>query len=222
MAEVLILEADDYIRTFAAGCLRREGHAVAEVSSAEELQTVLENCAVLDGAVVDAAFSENCGDLRQQYPRIAILSLADAGQQADAVTGLMMGADEELKKPFSPAQICRQMEKMLSAAREEEIAPETLLSSGPFILDTGAYTLEKMGSRIPLTRPEYSMMKLFLENSGKALTQEEIYNYVWGREDDPNLQRVADVIRRLRLKIEDDPRAPQFITTLWGYGYQWK
>lgn len=222
MAELLILEADEYVRTFAAECLRRAGHTVTEATSAEELQVFLQKDAVLDGAVVDAAFSELCGDLRQQYPKIAILALADAGQQADAVTGLMIGADEELKKPFSPAQLTGKLEKRLMAVREEAVQPETLLSSGPFILDMSDYSLEKMGSRIALTRPEYSMMKLFLESPGKALSQEEIYNYVWGREDDAELRRVAEVIRRLRLKIEDDPRTPMFITTLWGYGYQWK
>lgn len=222
MAEILILEANDYIRAFGADSLRRAGHTVTEASSAAELTALLEVSGTFDGAIVDAAFSECCGDLRLQYPEIAILAMADAAQQADAVTGLMIGADEELKKPFSPAQICEKMEKLLVADREEEIRPETLLSSGPFILDTGAYSLDKMGSRILLTRPEYSMMKLFLENPGKALTQDEIYRYVWGREDAPALNRVAEVIRCLRLKIEDDPQNPVFITTVWGYGYQWK
>jgi len=222
MAEVLILESDDFIRSFAAERLRRAGHAVTEVTCAEQLHQLLETAGALDAAVVDAAFSELCGQLRQTYPKIAILALADDDQQADAVTGLMIGADEELKKPFSPAQLCLRMEKLLAAVRPEEIHPENLLSSGPFMMDIGKYTLEKMGNRIALTRPEYSMMKLFLENPGKALTQEEIYLYVWGPEDAPKLHRVAEVIRRLRLKIEDDPRTPALITTLWGYGYQWK
>lgn len=222
MAEIWILESDDHIRNFAAESLRRAGYAVEEAASADQLHGLFEKGAWPDGAIVDAEFSECCGDLRQRYPDLAILALTSEEQLANAVTGLMIGADEECKKPFSPAQLCAQMEKMLSAGREEGICPESLLSSGPFILDMTAYSLDKMGQRILLTRPEYSMMKLFLENPGKALTREEIYNYVWGREEEPELQRVADVIRRLRLKIEDDPRDPRFITTLWGYGYQWK
>ena len=222
MAEIWILESDDYIRDFAAGSLRRAGYTVTEAASAEDLQALFEKGSVPDGAVVDAEFSELCGDLRQQYPDAALLALAGDGQVADAVTGLMIGADEELKKPFSPSQLCAKMERLLSSVRDAEICPDTLISSGPFILDLADYSLEKMGSRILLTRPEYSMMKLFLENPGKALTTEEIYLYVWGREEEPALHKVADVIRRLRLKIEDDPREPQFINTLWGYGYQWK
>lgn len=222
MAEILLLEANEDIRAFCAQSLQRAGHRVTVTASEEELHALLEAQGPFDGAVVDAAFSECCGDLRQTYPDIAILSLADDAQQTQAVTGLMIGADEALKKPFSPAQLCTKLEKLLSSGREAEVCPDTLLSSGPFILDTGAYSLEKMGQRVPLTRPEYSMMKLFLENPGKALTREEIFNYVWGREDDPALQRVADVIRRLRLKLEDDPLDPAFITTIWGYGYQWK
>lgn len=222
MAQVWLLESDDYIRGFGADSLRRAGHSVTEVTSAEALHALIEQQTAVDGAVVDAEFSELCGDLRQQYPNILILSLADEAQQADAVTGLMIGADEELKKPFSPTELCGKLDKLLSTGRGEEICPDTLLSSGPFILDMRAYSVDKMDNRIPLTRPEYSMMKLFLENPGKALTQEEIYLYVWGREENPALNRVTEVIRRLRLKIEDDPRQPQFITTLWGYGYQWK
>ena len=222
MAEILILEADGFIRGFVSERLCRAGHAVTEVTDAEQLQQLLEAEAAWDAAVVDADFSELCGELRQVYPQIAILALADENQQADAVTGLMIGADEELKKPFSPAQLCLRVEKLLAKSRPEEIHPENLLSSGPFMMDIGKYSLEKMGNCIALTRPEYSMMKLFLENPGKALTQEEIYLYVWGPEDAPALHRVAEVIRTLRLKIEDDPRTPAFITTLWGYGYQWK
>ena len=222
MKQILLLESDAYIRSFGAQCLRRNGYAVMEIESLEAMEKLLQESPALDGAVVDAQFSEICGSLRLQYPELAILSLADEAQQADAVTGLMIGADAQLSKPFSWACLRTKMEQMLNMQRQEQIQPETLLSSGPFILNTGAYTLEKMDKRIELTRPEYDMLKQFLENPGKPLSTEEIYIYVWGREEDPLLQRVADTIRRLRLKIEDDPKTPVFITTLWGYGYQWR
>ena len=82
-------------------------------------------------------------------------------------------------------------------------------------------TLEKNGQRIKLTQVKYSIMRMFMENPGKALSREEILDLVWGRDYFGELKIVDVNVRRLRLKIEDSPTSPTYINTVWGYGYKW-
>ena len=96
------------------------------------------------------------------------------------------------------------------------------LSQPPFLLNTRNRTLEKNGKRIKLTQVEYSIVKLFMENPGKALAREEILEAVWGKEYLGELKIVDVNIRRLRIKLEDDPQNPAHISTVWGYGYEWE
>ena len=81
--------------------------------------------------------------------------------------------------------------------------------------------MEKNGQRIKLTQVEYSIIKLFMDNPGKALSRDEILESVWGRDYFGEVKIVDVNIRRLRLKVEDDPQNPTYITTVWGYGYKW-
>ena len=89
------------------------------------------------------------------------------------------------------------------------------------MLNTRNRTLEKDGQRIKLTQMEYAIMKMFMENPGKALSREEILDLVWGRDYFGELKIVDVNIRRLRIKIESDPTEPEYLTTVWGYGYKW-
>lgn len=95
------------------------------------------------------------------------------------------------------------------------------ISQPPFLLNTRNRTLEKDGKRVKLTQVEYAIVKLFMENPGKALSREEILETVWGREYLGELKIVDVNIRRLRIKLEDDPQNPAFVITVWGHGYKW-
>ena len=95
------------------------------------------------------------------------------------------------------------------------------IRQGPFRLNTRNRTLEKNGERVRLTQIEFSIIKYFMDNPGKALSREDILNEVWGRDYFGELKIVDVNIRRLRIKIEDDPTMPAYITTVWGYGYKW-
>ena len=82
-------------------------------------------------------------------------------------------------------------------------------------------TLDKNGDRVKLTQTEYSLIKLFMENPGRALSREDILENVWGADYNGELKIVDVNIRRLRMKVEDTPTVPVYITTIWGYGYKW-
>ena len=96
-----------------------------------------------------------------------------------------------------------------------------LITQGPFVMNTRNHTLEKNGNRIRLTQVEYAILKLFMQNPGRALSREDILAAVWGRDYDGELKIVDVNIRRLRIKIEDDTANPTYITTVWGLGYKW-
>jgi DNA-binding response OmpR family regulator len=148
--------------------------------------------------------------------------LTALSQEMDKVTGLMTGADDYVTKPFSPAELTARVDALMrrsggSVAEE----PVIQIQSDPFVLNTRNRTLEKNGERIKLTQVEYTIMQMFMENPGKALSREEILDRVWGRDYFGELKIVDVNIRRLRLKIEDNPTNPTYINTVWGYGYKW-
>ena len=147
--------------------------------------------------------------------------LTARSQEMDKVTGLMTGADDYVTKPFSPAELTARVDALFRRAGGEEIPQTGEIRQDPFLLNTRNRTLEKNGQRIKLTQVEYSIMKVFMENPGKALSREEILDMVWGRDYFGELKIVDVNIRRLRLKIEDDAQEPRYIATVWGTGYKW-
>ena len=147
--------------------------------------------------------------------------LTARSQEMDKVTGLMTGADDYVTKPFSPAELTARVDALMRrSGMAEEMSGQ--LTQPPFVLNTRNRTLEKDGRRIKLTQMEYAIMKMFMENPGKALSREEILDLVWGRDYFGELKIVDVNIRRLRLKIEDNATNPTYITTVWGYGYKWE
>ena len=146
--------------------------------------------------------------------------LTARSQEMDKITGLMNGADDYVTKPFSPAELTARIDALCRRTCADEDEPDTdELVHGPFLLNTRTRTLEKNGVGIRLTQIEYSIMSLFMRSPGKALAREDILAAVWGRDYVGELKIVDVNIRRLRIKIEDDPTAPVYIVTNWGYGY---
>ena len=204
MRKILVLEDEENIRSFVVINLKRAGYQTVEAGTGEEaLEAVRANpdikVALLDIMLPGIDGFEVCRRLRAMDNKIGIIMLTARTQEMDKVTGLMTGADDYVTKPFSPAEI----------------------SDPPFLLNTRNRTLEKNGQRVKLTQVEYSIVKLFMENPGKALSREEILDTVWGKDYFGELKIVDVNIRRLRIKIEDNAQKPTFVNTVWGYGYKW-
>ena len=227
MKKVLVLEDEASIRGFIVINLRRAGYDVIEAESGEEaLERLRENpdarVALLDIMLPGIDGFEVCRRIRATNSRIGIIMLTARSQEMDKVTGLMTGADDYVTKPFSPAELTARVDALVRRSGGEEPPQVTgELSQPPFLLNTRNRTLEKNGQRIKLTQVEYSIMRVFMENPGKALAREEILDMVWGRDYFGELKIVDVNIRRLRLKIEDNVQNPAYITTVWGYGYKW-
>ena len=176
--------------------------------------------ALLDIMLPDMDGFEVCRRIRAGDNNIGIIMLTARTQEMDKVTGLMTGADDYVTKPFSPAEL---------TARIGALYRRTGGGTGGYRRDQpAAFPAEhpqpypgENGQRVKLTQVEYSIIKLFMDNPGKALSREEILDSVWGRDYFGELKIVDVNIRRLRIKIEDDPTNPAYITTVWGYGYKW-
>ena len=158
--------------------------------------------------------------LREKY-NVPVILLTAKSEDTDKILGLNVGADDYVTKPFSPAELTARVDALFRRAGGEEVVQSGEISQPPFLLNTRNRTLEKNGQRVKLTQVEYAIMRVFMENPGKALSREEILDRVWGRDYFGELKIVDVNIRRLRLKIEDNVQNPTFITTVWGYGYKW-
>ena len=227
MKKILVLEDEANIRSFVVINLRRSGYEPIEAENgAEALEKIKVNpdicLALLDVMLPDIDGFEVCRRIRATGAKMGIIMLTAKSQEIDKVTGLMTGADDYVTKPFSPAELTARVDALirrLGVDEDEKTSVEIV--SGPFVLNTRNRTLEKNGARLKLTQIEYLLMKLFMENPGRAMSREDILAAVWGGDFSGELKTVDVNIRRLRIKIESDPTEPEFLTTVWGYGYKW-
>ena len=221
---VLIVDDDEAVLTMLYKVIRSNGIEADTVASGEEalerlrerdydavlLDVLMPN---LDGFAVCRAVREGSG--------VPILFLTALGGEKDVLRGYALGADDYVTKPFSPAELTARIDALYRRTGGGDPVDTGEISQPPFLLNTRNRTLEKNGQRVKLTQVEYSIIKLFMDNPGKALSREEILDMVWGRDYFGELKIVDVNIRRLRIKIEDDPTNPAYITTVWGYGYKW-
>ena len=226
MKKVLILEDEVNIRSFVVINLERAGYHAIEAGTGEEaLEKIRENpdigVAILDIMLPDIDGFEVCRRIRANNKQIGIIMLSARTLEMDKVTGLMTGADDYVTKPFSPAELTARIDALYRRLGGELGADGELLYQGNFVMNTRNHTLEKGGKRIRLTQVEFSILKLFMQNPGRAISRDEILLAVWGRDYDGELKVVDVNIRRLRIKIEDDATNPTYITTVWGFGYKW-
>ncbi len=226
MKKVLILEDEENIRSFVVINLERAGYQAIEAGTGmEALEQLKQNpdigVAILDIMLPDIDGFEVCRRIRATNKQMGIIMLTARTQEMDKITGLMTGADDYVTKPFSPAELTARIDALYRRIGGEAGVSSDFLTQGPFVMNLRNHTLDKSGNHIKLTQVEYAIMKLFMQNPGRALSREDILSTVWGRDYEGELKIVDVNIRRLRIKIEDDTTSPKFITTVWGFGYKW-
>jgi len=212
--------------------LQRAGYDVVEANSGEAaLQKYEENHGEFDVAILDIMMPgidglTVCKELRKKSGNLGIIMLTAKTQEMDKVTGLMLGADDYVTKPFSPSELVARVDSLyrrvaIAEMREENNFQEELVS-GDFVLNLRNRALKKKGRMIELTQVEFQIMEYFFSNPGVALDRTNILTHVWG-EAYYGEEKIVDVnIRRLRMKIEDEPSNPKHIVTVWGLGYKWE
>ena len=175
MKKVLVLEDESSIRSFIVINLRRAGYEVVEAESGEEALEKLKlhsdvRVALLDIMLPGIDGFEVCRRIRATNASIGIIMLTARSQEMDKVTGLMTGADDYVTKPFSPAELTARVDALMRRSGGAAVEAGEI-NQPPFLLNTRNRTLEKNGQRIKLTQVEYAIMKMFMENPGKALSR---------------------------------------------------
>lgn len=228
MKKILIAEDEDTIRDFVVINLKRAGYEVTDVANGLDAMAACENAGepfdvvILDVMMPGLDGFSVCKRLREASDSMGIIMLTAKSQEMDKVNGLMLGADDYITKPFSPSELLARVDAIyrrvsMSAPKQ----PSNELTSGPFALNLKSRTLTKNGNLIDLTQVEFQIMEMFLQNPETALERSQILSTVWGEDYFGDIKIVDVNIRRLRMKVEDEPSNPRYIATIWGFGYKW-
>lgn len=233
MKRVLLVEDEASIREMVALNLKMAGWEVVEAPSAERALELMHGGERCDAALLDIMLPgmdglSLCETIRRDDSDIGIIIVSAKGQESDKIRGLSIGADDYITKPFSVSELIARLEALTRRIHRSSSGsvpkpaeePEQLVS-GPFVLDEKSRILYKSGTPIDLTQVEFQIMELFFRNPATALVREKILEGVWGKNYFGDVKIVDVNIRRLRMKIEDEPSSPQHIMTVWGYGYRW-
>ena len=231
MKRILIVEDETAIREFEAINLNRVGYTTVEAGSGEEALDIYDNdiqgfdIVLLDISMPGMDGFTLCKELRTRSKTLGIIMLTARAQEMDKISGLMIGADDYITKPFSPAELLARVDSLY---RRVELKGVTTVAKnseeivlGDFTLNLRRRTLSKRGVNIELTQVEFQIIEYFFSNPDTALDRSDILSRVWGSAYFGE-EKIVDVnIRRLRMKIEDQPSAPKHLVTVWGMGYKW-
>ncbi|MBO5895882.1 MAG: response regulator transcription factor [Clostridia bacterium] len=233
MKKVLIAEDESAIREIISITLKRAGYEVTEACDGQQALDIYHSSngqfdvVLLDIMMPNVDGLEVCKQLRNESSTVGIIMLTAKTQEMDKVSGLLMGADDYITKPFSPSEL---MARVDSVYRRVAINTQTTIQQPvradkitlePFELNLRNRTLSKRGVFIELTQVEFQIIEYFFSNPGMALSRTDILKEVWG-ESYFGDEKVVDVnIRRLRMKVEDEPSIPKHLVTVWGMGYKW-
>lgn len=232
MKRILIVEDEVAIREFEAINLKRVGYTIVEAGSGEEALDIYDNdsegfdIALLDISMPGMDGFTLCKELRKRSETLGIIMLTARTQEMDKISGLMLGADDYITKPFSPTELLARVDSLYRRVEMQNQKTKTVEASdditlGDFTLNLRRRTLLKKGVNIELTQVEFQMIEYFFNNPDVSLDRTDILNKVWGSNYFGE-EKIVDVnMRRLRKKIEDDPSNPKRLLTVWGMGYKW-
>lgn len=232
MKRILVVEDEDAIRDFEVINLKRMGYEVTDVADGDRAWEVF----LAEGGNFDVVLLDImmpgidgltlCKKIREKNAAIGIIMLSAKTQEMDKVSALMYGADDYVTKPFGPAELGARVDavhRRVTMLKDMTEKPaERVLTSGEFVLNLQSRILTKNGKPVDLTQVEFQIMEFFMSREDVALERNEILAQVWGADYTGDVKIVDVNIRRLRMKVEDEPSEPAHILTVWGYGYRWK
>ena len=229
MKKILIVEDEEAIRSFEAINLKRVGYTTVEAGSGEEALQIYDAEPDFDIALLDISMPGMdgfalCTELRKRSQTLGIIMLTARTQEMDKISGLMMGADDDITKPFIPTELLARVDSLYRRVGMNNAAPAVSdeIRLGDFVLNMRRHTLQKKGKDIELTQVEFQIIEYFFTNPDVVLDRTDILNKVWSSSYFGE-EKIVDVnIRRLRMKIEDEPSSPKHLVTVWGMGYKWK
>ncbi|MGO3019120.1 MAG: response regulator transcription factor [Anaerococcus sp.] len=228
--KVLICDDEDHIRQFMKINLEYSGFDIIEASTGEDAVRLTEETKpavlVLDIMLPGISGYEVCEIVRDKNPKVGIILVSAKSQDIDKILGLEKGSDDYIIKPFNPQELILRVRSLMrrvnyTEEKDHEEKYETL-KDGPFKLDLYSRSFYKNDLEIDVTPTEFTILKNFIENKGKAMTRNEIMTETWGENYSTDTKIVDVNVRRIRAKIEENPAKPEYIETVWGTGYRWR
>ena len=224
MVDILIIEDNKELRQVTGDFLVKENFTVIAFDNGNEGLNYLNNNTVklvlLDLMLpnIDGFFV--CKTIRETH-NIPIIIISAKSDENDKILGLDLGADDYLEKPFSVNILLAKVKAHLR--RSYQLSPKNdIFSEGELTIDKSALKVYLKGKEVPMTTKEYELLLLLIENKGKALNKQWIFNKVWGVDSFSEVQALTVNINKLREKLEDNPKEPKRIITVWGVGYRYE
>ena len=222
MARVLVVDDDQTVREVVVSYLRAHEHDVAEVPDGESALRVMREApadlVVLDLMLPGIDGIEVCRRLREAGD-VPVVMLTALGEETDRVVGLEVGADDYVTKPFSPRELALRVDSVLRRTHVPAVARR--IEDGDLLVDEAAHTAYREGSPLLLTGREFDLLRFLVAHPGTAFSREDLLQQVWGWSIGDQ-STVTVHVRRLREKVERDPRRPERLVTVWGVGYRWE
>lgn len=220
MVDILMVEDNREIGTLLCDFLRAEGYTVTLADTGEKALSSFQKygarLVLLDIMLPGMDGFALCRGIREQAG-VPIFMISARTDREDKLNGLLLGADDYIEKPFD-------IEILLAKIRgvfRRRYAEDTV-SDGSLVLNRATRTAWKDSKALDLTAKEFDLLLLLLENKGKPLSKDFLFSRVWGFDSISEQQTLTVHIKRLRQKIEDDPKNPAHILTLWGMGYKYE
>jgi two-component system, OmpR family, response regulator RegX3 len=221
---ILLVEDEESITTPLVEALQREGFdtAVAETATASlgAFERARPDLVLLDVMLPDGSGFEVCRELRARS-RVPIIMLTARGEEADRVAGLELGADDYVVKPFSARELVARVRAVLRRTAEAgERRPEGATEVGEVRLDPARRGVAFQGRELELSRKEFDLLRLLIENAGSVVTRERLIDEVWDTNWFGSTKTLDVHVSGLRKKLDDDPGAPRYIHTVRGVGFR--
>jgi DNA-binding response OmpR family regulator len=224
VARVLVVDDDLTVREVLTTYLRAHGHDVVEagdgVEAMHRVRADEPDLVVLDVMLPGMDGREVCRRLRARGD-IPIIMLTALGREADRVHGLELGADDYLGKPFSPRELALRVDSVVRRTGGDRAGMPDVVGDGDLVVDAVRHVVTRDGTELSLTAREFDLLRFLLSNPGTAYTREDLLEQVWGWTVGDS-STVTVHVRRLREKVEPDPRRPVRLVTVWGVGYRWE
>ena len=226
-AEILVVDDEQAIADLVEVYLKSEGYTVHKCSTAADALAVLErtrlDLAVLDVMLPDLDGFQLCQKIRETHP-FPIIMLTAKGEGMDKITGLSLGADDYMTKPFQPLELVARVKAQLRRYKQYNTGAESgdgaLVISG-LVLDRKVHTCTLNDRPLSLTPTEFSILQILCEHKGEVVSSEELFHQIWKDEYyTKNNSTITSHIRNLREKMGDSYEDPKYIKTVWGYGYK--
>ena len=219
MVDILLVEDDEEICRLLADFLRAENYTVSIALTGEKALSLYEKygarLVLLDINLPDIDGFSICEKLRRN-DNVPIIIITARTDRDDKLNGILLGADDYIEKPFDIEILIAKIKGIFKRRLARDI-----ISDGDIILNISDGTVTKNGIQTELSAKEFELLKILMQNKGQTLTKEFLFNRIWGSDSESELQTLTVHIKYLREKIENDPKAPQKIITVWGKGYRW-